>query len=575
MGYSQESISPLEWLAETGYSIVVSSAVQATLLLAVVCAIAWSIRGASSAVRHLLWLCALGGLAVLPVVTGLLPGWDVLPGWMLMPTAPDWSLAATSEDAAPARDDMLVATPAIDRGEADRGITGTSTDGTVGVSPTAYEQAATRNHVPWGPMILIVWMTGCAAALLPALAGMASLLRLEWKSTRIGADWLESAARRVGERLRVKRPVRVLVTGERSMPMLWGILRPTVMVPAFAREWSVERVEAVLMHEIAHVRRQDCLTQLAARFVGALYWYHPLVWWVIGQLRLEGERACDDLVLEEGHRAPDYAEHLLHVAAGGRMESPLGSAAIGMAGESRLEIRVRAILDGERNRLRPTLASATGCVMLVGGMVFPLALLRSVPSPDRPAVEAATGNPFEEDRSVDQAMRVPIGPEPLPIRLGHVDDTAEGVRSYAGGGHAVRFRRAEGARYLMAIEIFAHRYGDPTPPAEDFHVYILDAERKLVQACPYPYSKIEWGFPRWYTLKLPAVEVSEEYYVALAFNPHQTKGVFLGYDENVKQSHSYIGRPTTGLEPVAERFDWMVRSVLVGEIPKENPFGAN
>jgi hypothetical protein len=307
---------------------------------------------------------------------------------------------------------------------------------------------------------------------------------------------------------------------------------------------------------------------MAARLACAFYWYHPLVWWSARRMHAEGESACDDLVLKLGCRAPDYAEHLLQVAAGTRTGLTLASPAIGMAWRSRLEVRLQAILDDGRNRLGPTYFSAVGCMVLVGSLTFPLALLRGEPRADRPVeTPVAAENPF-----LAPPLTVRKGLGPLPSRLSYVDNTAEGARSIAGSGHAVKYRRPADGKYLMAVEIFAHRYGHFTAPAEDFHVYVLDEKRKVIQAHPVPYSRIEWGFPRWYALTLPAVEVPEEYYIALAFNPHHTKGIFLGLDESVKRSHSYIGRPTTGFEPVGEKFDWMVRSVLVGEIPRNDPF---
>ena len=63
------------------------------------------------------------------------------------------------------------------------------------------------------------------------------------------------------------------------MPMAAGYLRPTVALPAEADAWPDERVTSVLLHELAHIRRRDCLTQLAASTTCALYWMNPLAWY--------------------------------------------------------------------------------------------------------------------------------------------------------------------------------------------------------------------------------------------------------------------------------------------------------
>ena len=89
-----------------------------------------------------------------------------------------------------------------------------------------------------------------------------------------------------------------------------------LLVPAEAEAWPDERRRLVLLHELAHVRRWDWLTQLVAHVACAMYWFNPLVWLAARQMRIERERACDDLVLASGAKASDYAQELLALAAG-------------------------------------------------------------------------------------------------------------------------------------------------------------------------------------------------------------------------------------------------------------------
>jgi len=154
------------------------------------------------------------------------------------------------------------------------------------------------------------------------------------------------------------------------------------------------------------------------------------------------------------------------------------------------------------------------------------------------------------------------------VRITHVDETAEGERSLGASGHAVLFELTEKVRFVEAVQIFASRYGYPQAPQEDFHLYLLNDQFQVLADLRYPYGMIERGELRWYTLRTPSIEVPRRFYVALSFNPHQTKGIYLGFDESVKESHSLVGLPDSGFEKVKESYDWMVRVYL-----SEHPSG--
>ena len=130
--------------------------------------------------------------------------------------------------------------------------------------------------------------------------------------------------------------------------MAWGIWRSSVLVPADADSWPAHRVRVVLLHELAHVKRRDCLTHLVAQLACAAYWFNPLVWMAARRLRTERERACDDLVLASGTRGSDYADQLLDIARvmqAGRFPAVFAGASLAMAQRSQLEGRLIAILD--------------------------------------------------------------------------------------------------------------------------------------------------------------------------------------------------------------------------------------
>jgi beta-lactamase regulating signal transducer with metallopeptidase domain len=100
-----------------------------------------------------------------------------------------------------------------------------------------------------------------------------------------------------------------------------GHLSPRHPVAVHSGAWSKDRRRAVLLHELAHVKRADCLTQTLAGIVTALYWFNPLVWIAARRMSVEREHACDDFVLNHGWKGSDYASHLLDIA---RASSPSG-----------------------------------------------------------------------------------------------------------------------------------------------------------------------------------------------------------------------------------------------------------
>ena len=99
-----------------------------------------------------------------------------------------------------------------------------------------------------------------------------------------------------------------------ASPVTVGWLRPVVILPETWQEWSHNKLDAVLTHEHAHVRRRDPLVQWFALLNRAVFWFHPLAWWLERRLSVLAEQTCDDAVLARGHDPHDYSEYLLDTA---------------------------------------------------------------------------------------------------------------------------------------------------------------------------------------------------------------------------------------------------------------------
>src|SRR5947209_5722692 len=114
---------------------------------------------------------------------------------------------------------------------------------------------------------------------------------------------------------RSARPVCVAVSERVQVPTAVGFFRPMVILPKWTvEELSAEELRAVVLHEVAHLRRWDDWSNLAQKLIRALFFFHPAVWWIDNRLTLEREMACDDLVLAETSDPRSYAECLVSLA---------------------------------------------------------------------------------------------------------------------------------------------------------------------------------------------------------------------------------------------------------------------
>ena len=341
-------------LLEPGVAGALSLTIKASLVLALasVAILPFARRG-SAAARHFIWTVAVVAILLLPIVSAVMPSWPVAVG--VSPVAPiaTTETAATITDAAPTA--ASPATPVA----------------TVADDPTRAADASPRPS-PWTILATIY------AAVLVAV--VLSLCVQHWKVRRLTRraalvtdpawlDLLDECAARLGAR-----PVRLLRSADHGVPAAVGIGRAAILIPASAGDWTLDRRRAVLLHEMAHVVRRDCLTQWLASLACAVYWFHPMVWWIAARLRVERELACDDRVIAAGTDARAYAGHLLEIAYTFGRRQAVGLA-VSMARTRHLEGRMLAALDDRRNRRAPARVARRAAVAIALGLVFAIAPL--------------------------------------------------------------------------------------------------------------------------------------------------------------------------------------------------------
>jgi beta-lactamase regulating signal transducer with metallopeptidase domain/peptidoglycan/xylan/chitin deacetylase (PgdA/CDA1 family) len=161
------------------------------------------------------------------------------------------------------------------------------------------------------PWLVLVWFGGAFVLLLRLLGGWVLTERLRRADGGALAHDLRETLARLAERLRVSRPVRMCESALVEVPTVIGWLRPVILVPAAALAGlTAPQLEALLAHELAHIRRHDYLVNLLQSVAEAVLFYHPAVWWVSGRVRVEREHACDDLAVRATGDVLVYARAL-------------------------------------------------------------------------------------------------------------------------------------------------------------------------------------------------------------------------------------------------------------------------
>ena len=383
-------IPPLSLPPEAVFPLTV--AIKATLILgaALLATAALSQRRAPAAARHLVWTLAVCGLLALPLFSAALPGWRlgfITVGASQAVATPTPSVAITTADV-----EVAVVSRAGTPVAADV-RTPVTRPGASAAEPGL--AAAGDRGMEAGLLILAVYLLVALALLGRIVAGRMSVRRLAREAVEVTDPEWTGLVRDLAWMQDISRPVTLLRGGRATMPMTWGVRRPTILLPAEAEAWPTERLRVVLLHELAHVARHDCLTQTLAAVACALYWFHPGVWHAARRLRVERELASDDRVLAAGTRAREYAAHLLEVARAFRAPVLAGAAAVSMARPSQLEGRLLAVLDGVRDRRRLTPRAAALSAAVAVALVLPLAAMR--PGEARAAQRLApAGTPVPE-----------------------------------------------------------------------------------------------------------------------------------------------------------------------------------
>ena len=309
----------------------------------------------------------------------------------------------------------------------------------VSVEPITHEAAPVRSG--WSrvqPWIVSGWLLGVASLSLRLLLGWLGVWRLRRRVEPV-PEWLAARVTSLAQTLRVARPL-IHLSHRVTEAVAVGFLKPMILLPvAWITELKPDMIEAVIAHELAHIRRGDLWVNLIQRLVETLLFYHPAVWWLSRQLRIDRELCCDELVVRTLHNPLRYAETLEHV---GRLSlaHTRGHARSSLPSRSNLTVsigsprhillaRIRAIL-APPQQARDTSAWLAGLIPLVVACLIGWSLLSrsSAPANDEPQPNLA--------RKATSIVRASSDDEPPPTEA--IPDLKTPASAEQVGGEAVK-----------------------------------------------------------------------------------------------------------------------------------------
>ncbi len=268
-----------------------------------------------------------------------------------------------------------------------------------------------RSHLLW-MVVSAMWIGGCLAVLAFYLAKSRrmreAVRKAEWIKQGRAFEALQRLEHIHGRRFQIK-----MKSSSSSMePGVFGIIRPVLLLPlGMTERLNDSELEAIVAHELSHVRRHDNLVAAIHMLIETLFWFHPMIWWIGAKLVQERERACDEEVLRLGKDPQAYAEGILKIYEF-YLESPLACVA-GITG-SDMKMRIHTIMTqhvGARlSRAKKLLLAGTGIVVFA--LPFSIGLLNGQSQP-KPAFEVASIKPYAFDVSSNPGQfRVGIDTRP-------------------------------------------------------------------------------------------------------------------------------------------------------------------
>jgi bla regulator protein blaR1 len=346
-------------------------------------------------------------------------------------------------------------------------------------SPVLDTTGPAQASLRWGPVAIgVLWSFGFFAVVLARIRS--------WSKVR--------AAVRAGTPIDLPIAVKTLITTGVEEPGIVGFLRPVLVLPAqILQNLNPQQLDAILVHELWHVRRRDNLFAAMHMVVEAIFWFHPLVWWVGSRMVKERELACDEEVLRTGCEPADYVEGILKVC---RLCTDSRLPCVSTVTGADVKKRLRAILAGnighdlnagKKSVLTAIGLAAIGIPILIGAVNAPV-IVAQISAPSAPSAANSVQATKSETEHIQERTDRRSAVTPLAFEVASIKP----VSPELGGGRRVIPRGPAG---FARIDMWTGREGPGTKDPGSIHYPVISLKSLLLNA--YGVENLQVVVPDW------------------------------------------------------------------------------
>jgi beta-lactamase regulating signal transducer with metallopeptidase domain len=204
----------------------------------------------------------------------------------------------------------------------------------------------------WPFWVICGWITGIVLCLLYALTGRIGVHYIFKSASPYRRAYLKADISHIARDLGIPKEVKVVVSCRCRLPFTYKFIHPVLVIPNEAKDWPESKLHAVLIHELAHIRRYDYLVLFLSRFICSVFWFIPVTWIAHSYLQLEQENICDLVAIQKGERPTAYARYMIDFVHTTRSLVLWSAIFIKKGRNKMLEKRVTNVLNMKRSPLQ-------------------------------------------------------------------------------------------------------------------------------------------------------------------------------------------------------------------------------